>query len=75
MRRTIAQILERRRTRLQHASHALHSVSPLATLERGYAIIFDVGGHVLRSSKNVSAGTPLRARLADGELPLKVVKD
>ena len=75
MRRTIAQILERRRTRLQHAGHALHSVSPLATLERGYAIIFDAEGHVLRSAANVAAGTPLRARLADGELPLKVDAD
>ena len=75
MRRTIAQILERRQTRLQHAGHALHAVSPLATLERGYAIIFDAGGHVLRSAKGVPAGTPLRARLADGELPLKVDKD
>ena len=75
MRRTIAQILERRRTRLQHAGHALHAVSPLATLERGYAIIFDASGHVLRSARNVSAGTSLRARLADGELPLKVDKD
>ena len=75
MRRTIAQILERRRTRLQHAGHALHAVSPLATLERGYAIIFDASGHVLRSARNLSAGTSLRARLADGELPLKVDKD
>ena len=75
MRRTIAQILERRRTRLQHAGHALHAVSPLATLERGYAIIFDAGGHVLRSAKDVSVGTSLRARLADGELSLKVDTD
>ncbi|MEO6925878.1 MAG: exodeoxyribonuclease VII large subunit [Rhodanobacter sp.] len=75
MRRTIAQILERRRTRLQHAGHALHAVSPLATLERGYAIIFDAGGHVLRSAKDVPVGTSLRARLADGELSLKVDTD
>ncbi|EIL95258.1 exodeoxyribonuclease VII large subunit [Rhodanobacter spathiphylli] len=72
LRRAIAQILERRRTALRHAGHALHAISPLATLERGYAIVFDADGNVLRSAKNVAPGTPLRARLADGELGLRV---
>ncbi len=75
LRRAITQLLERRGTRLQHTGHGLHAVSPLATLERGYAILFDAGGHVLRSAKDVAAGTPLRARLADGELPLTVGKN
>jgi exodeoxyribonuclease VII large subunit len=65
-------MLQRQQTALRHAGHALHSVSPLATLERGYAILFDASGQVLRSAKNVTAGTALRARLADGELPLRV---
>jgi len=75
LRRAIAHILERRQTNLRHASHALHAVSPLATLERGYAILFDADGQVLRSAKNVTAGTALRARLADGELALRVSDD
>lgn len=73
--RAIAQILERHRTALRHAGHALQSISPLATLERGYAIVFDADGIVLRSVKNVVPGTPLRARLADGELPVRVSED
>ncbi|MEO7052777.1 MAG: exodeoxyribonuclease VII large subunit [Rhodanobacter sp.] len=72
LRRAVTQMLERRGTRLQHAGHALHAVSPLATLERGYAILFDASGQVMRSAKNVAAGTAVRARLADGELPLTV---
>jgi exodeoxyribonuclease VII large subunit len=75
LRRAIAQILERRQTAVRHAAHALHAVSPLATLERGYAIVFDVDGNVLRSAENVAPGTRLRARLADGELPLQVRED
>ncbi|HEV7123538.1 MAG TPA: exodeoxyribonuclease VII large subunit, partial [Rhodanobacter sp.] len=71
LRRAITQLLERRGTRLQHAGHALHAVSPLATLERGYAILF-AGDHVLRSATSVAAGTSLRARLVDGELSLTV---
>ncbi len=72
LRRAITHLLERRQTRLHHAGHALHAVSPLATLERGYAILFDANGQVLRSARNVAVGTPLRARLADGELGLWV---
>jgi len=75
LRRAIDHALERRRTHLRHAGHTLHACSPLATLERGYAIIFDADGQVLRSAKNVGVGTPLRARLADGELPLRVSDD
>ncbi len=75
LRRAITHLLERQQTHLRHAGHALHAVSPLATLERGYAIVFDANGQVLRSAKNVAAGTPLRARLADGELPLRVSED
>jgi exodeoxyribonuclease VII large subunit len=75
LRRAITQLLERRQTRLRHAGHALHAVSPLATLERGYAIVFNANGQVLRSAKNVAIGTPLRARLVDGELSLRVSDD
>ena len=75
LRRAITQLLERRQTQLRHDGRALHAVSPLATLERGYAIVFDADGKVVRSAANVGAGTPLRARLADGELSLRVSKD
>ncbi len=75
LRRAITVRLERQQTRLRHAGHALNAVSPLATLERGYAILFDAQGQVLRSATDVRVGTALRARLADGELPLRVSED
>jgi exodeoxyribonuclease VII large subunit len=75
LRRAMTHLLERRQADLRHAGHALHTVSPLATLERGYAIVFDASGQVLRSAQNVAVGTRLRARLADGELPLRVSED
>jgi len=37
--------------------------------------LFDADGKVLRSAQNVAVDTPLRARLADGELPLRVSDD
>jgi exodeoxyribonuclease VII large subunit len=72
LRRLVEHKLERERLNLQQTARAMHAVSPLATLERGYAILFDAEGKVLRSVQNVAMDTPLRARLADGELPLRV---
>ena len=63
---------ERRGQRLVELARALHAVSPLDVLQRGYAILFDSAGNVLRTSRSVAPGTALRARLADGELPLRV---
>ncbi|WP_233842948.1 exodeoxyribonuclease VII large subunit [Dyella sp. 2HG41-7] len=74
MRRIIEHKLERERLTLQQTARALHAVSPLATLERGYAILFDADGKVLRSAQNLAVDTALRARLADGEIPLRVAK-
>jgi len=72
LRRAITQLLQRRQTQLRHDGRALHAVSPLATLERGYAIVFDADGKVLRSVQGVEPGSTLRARLVDGELGLLV---
>ena len=75
LRRLVEHKLERERLNLQQTARAMHAVSPLATLERGYAILFDAEGKVLRSVQNVQVDAPLRARLADGELPLRVGKE
>lgn len=65
--------LESVRSRLQLAARALDTVSPLATLERGYAILSDAaGGAVITSANQVQLGQMLDARLADGKLSAKV---
>ncbi|MGA0585651.1 exodeoxyribonuclease VII large subunit [Dyella sp. KRB-257] len=71
LRRAVARTLERKRLTLGQTARALHAVNPLATLDRGYAIVFDAQGKVLRSVANVSDGDTLRIRLADGELPAR----
>ncbi len=66
--------LERRRARLGELARTLHAVSPLATLERGYAILLERdSGRVVRSVEQVQADAELRARLPDGEIALRVV--
>ena len=72
LRQAITHRLERERQALQQAARTLHTVSPLATLERGYAILFDANGRVLRTAQGVEPGAALRARLTDGELTLRV---
>jgi exodeoxyribonuclease VII large subunit len=55
--------------RLELAMRGLHSVSPLATLDRGYAIVEDAStGKVLLKASDAAPGDNIRARLAEGEL-------
>ena len=58
---------------LQGLARALHSVSPFATLARGYAIIRDPAtGAVLRRSADARIGQELDAQLAEGALRVTV---
>lgn len=50
----------------------VRALSPLATLERGYAIVQRDGGLVVRKPEEVEAGDPLTVRLAGGALDATV---
>ena len=64
--------LRYRRENLEHAAQTLNVVSPLATLGRGYAIVRDSDGRIIREASAVSAGETVSARVAKGELTAKV---
>jgi exodeoxyribonuclease VII large subunit len=64
--------LDTRRARLAELARALHAVSPLAVLGRGYSLLQDANGRVIRTPADTERGALLRARLADGELQLRV---
>ena len=53
---------------------ALHSVSPLATLDRGYAIVMDADGKAMTDAATAESGDEIRARLSKGELLANVTK-
>jgi exodeoxyribonuclease VII large subunit len=55
-------------------ARALHGVSPLATLDRGYAIVLDADGKAVTDAASVRQGDEIRARLARGELLASVTK-
>lgn len=61
------------RSRTELAMRALHAVSPLATLDRGYAIVTRIpGGELLRSADEVTRGDRIEARLAHGRIRARV---
>jgi exodeoxyribonuclease VII large subunit len=65
--------LEQSRQYSGELGHRLHSVSPLATLERGYAIVRrSEDGTILRSYRNVKAGETIETKLAEGTLLSRV---
>jgi len=45
----------------------LRSLSPLAVLERGYALVLGKDGSVVRSASQIARGEHVRTRLSDGE--------
>ncbi|MEO8161373.1 MAG: exodeoxyribonuclease VII large subunit, partial [Arenimonas sp.] len=65
--------MEQRATRLDGLARALASVSPLATLGRGYAVLRDSdSGALLRRAADARPGQALDAQLAEGGLRLLV---
>jgi exodeoxyribonuclease VII large subunit len=51
----------------------LHSLSPLAVLDRGYALVIGPEGSLIRSIAQINPGDRLTARLADGAFTSQVV--
>ena len=53
---------------------ALNALSPQRTLERGYAIVFQPDGAILKSVINARAAQLLRIQLADGSLSAQLLQ-
>jgi exodeoxyribonuclease VII large subunit len=64
--------LEEGRARLQRAAASLDALSPLAVLQRGYALAEDERGKLLRDAGSVKIGDHLSLRLAEGRVLCRV---
>ena len=65
--------LEQSCRQLQHLMHTLDTLSPLATLSRGYAITTALDNHrIIRSSCELKPGQEIKTRLANGHIISKI---
>jgi exodeoxyribonuclease VII large subunit len=64
--------LANRRSELARLGGQMSALSPLAVLERGYAVV-RAGAEIIRDAATVGPGTRLHVRVARGELEVEVV--
>ena len=64
--RSLERTLNRWAAQLSALDARLNSLSPLAVLDRGYALVLDAGGALVRSTAQVASGDKVVTRLADG---------
>jgi exodeoxyribonuclease VII large subunit len=57
-----------RKVRLQRMDTTLQALSPLSILDRGYALVLDASGKILKDASRVKAGDQISARLAKGTI-------
>jgi exodeoxyribonuclease VII large subunit len=67
-------VLLQHRVRSGRLQTALEALSPLAILERGYALVFDSQGRLLKDVSGLKLGDQISARLAHGEFQAAVTK-
>lgn len=65
--RSVERTVRRASARTDALNARLRSLSPLAVLERGYALVLSESGSVVRSASTLAVGERVRTRLSDGE--------
>ncbi|NGZ28269.1 MAG: exodeoxyribonuclease VII large subunit [Magnetococcales bacterium] len=69
----VHQPLDRRRHRLATLLAALHSLSPAAVLQRGYALVHNQQGQIVRQADSLQPNDSIQVTLAQGSLQASVV--
>ncbi len=64
---------ERCRTRCSRGADRLWALSPLAVLDRGYALVYDGSGSLIKTSESLHPDDALRLRFAHGQAHATVV--
>ena len=62
------------KSRLERIQLQLQALSPVAILERGYALVFDSSGNLVKDTRQVAVGDEVSARLAQGTLTARIEK-
>jgi exodeoxyribonuclease VII large subunit len=72
--RAMSRRLERWQNQLMVVAARLTAVGPLATLSRGYAIVRDANGRIIRSTRQVTTGAKLSVQVEDGAFDVTAAK-
>ncbi len=67
-------LLLHRRSRLERVTGQLEALSPVAILGRGYALVFDAAGKLVKDAQQLKTGDDVSARLARGQITATVKK-
>jgi exodeoxyribonuclease VII large subunit len=70
--RSLERALQGATTRIGSLDARLQSLSPLAVLDRGYALVLNAEGSLIHSTKQLALGDPLLTRLSDGSFTSRV---
>jgi exodeoxyribonuclease VII large subunit len=70
--RTLERGIETARARLGSLTAQLNSLSPLAVLDRGYALVLNASGELVRSAHQAVPGETMLTRLSDGSFTSRV---
>ena len=65
-------VLRDNKRQVEHLSTLLETLGPSATLKRGYAIVTDESGKVVRSTQHIEQGDTIAVALDDGHLRARV---
>ena len=74
MTRSLDTWVSRERLRLEHARAQVTTLSPAATLARGYAVVQHLDGRIVRTPSDAVVGDRLRVRIAEGEIAAVVAE-
>jgi exodeoxyribonuclease VII large subunit len=69
---TLERLLHTSAATLSALDARLHSLSPLAVLDRGYALVLSAEGSLIRSTTQLASGDRITTRLADGTFASRV---
>ena len=61
-----------RRSRWERIHGSLTALSPKAILSRGYALVFDAAGNLVKDASQLTTGDPVRTQLGHGEFTAEV---
>ncbi|MGB0204450.1 MAG: exodeoxyribonuclease VII large subunit [Neptuniibacter sp.] len=67
-------LMKQNKLKLEALMHQLNTVSPLATLERGYAIVKGPQGNVLLDASEVAEGDQVETQLRQGRIQSRIEK-